>query len=97
MPQPHRTRTLRRIKTRLPGGALVIHYEKRKKKIDHCAVCKKPLSGIPRVRAYKLHSLPKSKKRPERSSGGTLCSKCSREKLKEKRRSLKGYLKQEGL
>ena len=89
MPQPHRTRTLRRIKTKLPGGALVIHYEKRKPKIAHCAVCKKPLSGIPRLRASKLHALPKSEKRPERSYAGTLCSKCSREKLRERIRSLK--------
>lgn len=89
MPQPHRTRTLRRIRKRLPGGKLAIHYEKRKPKIAHCAICKKNLSGMPRLRAYKLHSLSKSKKRPERSYGGMLCSKCAREKLKERIRSLK--------
>ena len=74
MPQPHRTRSLRRKQVRTPGGRLVIHYKKRRPKIAHCATCKKPLKGIPRERPYIMHKLPKTKKRPERPYGGILCS-----------------------
>lgn len=80
---PHRTRSLRRIKIRTPGGRLITRYEKRKPKIAHCAVCQRPLQGIPRERPYKMHTLPKTEKRPERPYGGILCSSCMRKKIKE--------------
>ena len=79
----------RKIRVRLPSSKVKIHYEKKKQKRMHCAVCKKPLLGMPNVRFFKLHSLPKSQKRPSRPYAGTLCSRCLREKLKEKVRSLK--------
>ncbi len=49
-------------------------------KIAKCAICKKPLHGIPR----NVKKLPKSKKRVSRIYGGYLCSKCSRELIKRK-------------
>lgn len=51
-----------------------------------CAKCKGIIHGI--SRAHKLKKLPKSKKRVERIFGGYLCSKCTREFLKEKIRKL---------
>lgn len=81
--QPHRTRALRRHKVKTPGNRLVFHYEKRKPKQAHCAICKTLLIGIPREKPYKMQRLPKTKKRPERPYGGILCSECMRNKIRE--------------
>ena len=73
MPRPrYRSRSLRRIKKRTPGGQLVIHYEKRPKNWYKCALCGKPLFGVPR----NPKKVPKSSRRPERLYGGYLCSEC---------------------
>ena len=88
MLQPQRTRSLRRIKKSLPGGRLVIRYEKRKPKKAHCAKCHKQLHGIPRERAVEMRKLPKSQRRPERPYGGMLCSSCSRKLIIEKTKNL---------
>jgi large subunit ribosomal protein L34e len=59
MPRPAlRTRSLRRIRTKLPGGAFVIHYFKRKPSGAVCAICKKPLHGVPRKLPSKLRRQP---------------------------------------
>jgi len=88
MLQPQRTRSLRRIKKRTPGNRLVIHYEKRKPKIAHCAECHKPLHGVPRKRPVEIGKLPKSQRRPERPYGGILCSACSRKLIIEKAKDI---------
>lgn len=79
---------MKKVKKRTPGGRIVVHLKKKKPKIARCAICKKPLHGIPRLRPKELKKLPKTKKRPERLYGGYLCSKCLKELLKEKARSL---------
>ncbi|HDD71547.1 MAG TPA: 50S ribosomal protein L34e, partial [Candidatus Aenigmarchaeota archaeon] len=68
-----------RVKVRLPSGKVVIRERKKKPRIAKCAICKRPLHGIPRLRASQLKKLAKTKKRPERPYGGYLCSKCMRE------------------
>ncbi len=83
----HRSRSLRRIKTRTPSGKVVIHYEKRKPNKAQCRLCGGELKAVPRVRASALNSLSKSKKRPQRPYGGNLCSSCMRKVLIEKARS----------
>ena len=75
-----------KVKRRTPGGRIAVHKRKRKPKIARCAICKKPLHGVPRLRPSKLRNIAKSKRRPERMFGGYLCSKCMRETLKEKAR-----------
>jgi len=78
MPAPrYRSRSLRRVKIRTPGGKLVIHYEKRHKKFYRCAICGKPLFGVPREPA----KFAKSSRRPERPYGGFLCAECYRKRL----------------
>tara|TARA_Y100000310_G_C20302935_1_gene632679 strand:- start:197 stop:469 length:273 start_codon:yes stop_codon:yes gene_type:complete len=79
----HKSRSLRRVHVKTPGGVNKIHYKKRKPSIAHCKVCKKDLKGVPRERPYKMQSLSKTKKRPERPYGGVLCSACMRKKIKE--------------
>jgi large subunit ribosomal protein L34e len=87
MPEPrYRSRTYRRIRTKLPGGENVLHYKKRTPKAAKCSKCGADLKGIPRLRDYKMMKLGKSKKRVERPFGGNLCSKCSRSLIKEETR-----------
>ena len=87
MPEPrHRSRTYRRVKTRLPGGDTIIQYKKRTPKVAKCANCGAELKGIPRLRDYKMKKVGKSKKSVERPYGGNLCSKCARSLIKEEAR-----------
>lgn len=78
-----RSRSKKRRKVRTPGNRLVTHYKRKKPGIARCAVCKKPLHGIPRLNPSEMGKLPKSKKRPERPYGGNLCSKCMRDLFKK--------------
>lgn len=67
-----------------------MHYRKRKPSKAICAGCGALLHGVPRERPFIMQRLAKTKKRPERKFGGTLCSKCSRDKIKEHARSMYG-------
>ena len=74
MPRPAlRSRSLRRIYVRTPGGRTVIHYERRKNGKAHCAVCGAELNG---VKTNALYKFSKTEKRPERKFGGVLCPRC---------------------
>ena len=87
MPRPGlRVRALRKIRIKLPGGASVIHYFKRKPSHAVCAVCKKPLHGVPREMPSKLRVFSRSSRRPQRPYGGNLCPSCSKERMKSKLR-----------
>ncbi|MBW2991947.1 50S ribosomal protein L34e [Candidatus Woesearchaeota archaeon] len=78
-----KSRSLRRVKVKVPGNKSKLHYRKRKPKQAKCADCGKVLHGIPRERSYKMKNMPKTKKRPERPFGGVLCSSCMRKRIKE--------------
>jgi len=73
-----RSRTLRRVKIRTPGGKTVTHYRSRKNSKAHCAKCKAVLPGVPRGSKTEIKKMSKSKRRPERPFGGMFCSACSR-------------------
>ena len=79
--QKHRSRSFRRIYKKVPGGATHVRYERRKPKKAHCAACRRPLSGMPQLRAFKARTTAKTMKRPERPYGGMLCSPCTRLKI----------------
>lgn len=88
MPRPmYRSRSLRRVSVRLPGGETVIHYEKRRPGPARCAICGRPLHGVPRLRASELRRLPKTAKRPERIYGGVICPSCLAKLIKKTVRS----------
>ena len=79
MPSPHlRSRSLRKVFRKVPGGRTTIHFKKRKPKSATCKSCKAVLKGVPRELPFKMRSMAKTKKRPERPFGGVLCSKCMR-------------------
>lgn len=83
-----RSRSLRKIYVKTPGGKTVVHYKNRKPKIAHCAGCGKPLKGFVRALPSKIRKLGKTKKRPQRPYPN-LCSSCMRKKIvKEARKNV---------
>ena len=84
----HKSRSLRRVFVKTPGGKTVLHYRKRTPNAAHCYKCGAQLPGIPRLRPAKMKNLAKTKKRPERPYGGVLCTRCSKAMFKEKAKSL---------
>jgi large subunit ribosomal protein L34e len=82
----YRSRTLRRVKVRTPGGKVNLHYEQRKPSKAVCTSCQKVLTGVARELPHKLAKLPKTKRRPERPFGGVLCSRCTRRLFQTKAR-----------
>ncbi len=86
MPRPAlRTGFLRRIRKKLPGGASIVYYFKKKPKAAVCARCKKPLHGVSGISSSRKKKSAKSKRKPQRPYGGNLCSKCARVVIKEKK------------
>jgi large subunit ribosomal protein L34e len=83
-----RSRSLRKIRVKTPGGRVTIQFKRRNPKQSHCGKCGAVLSGVPRLRPFKMQNTAKTKKRPERPYGGVLCSSCSRSLFKEKAKSL---------
>lgn len=82
-----KSRSLRRIKVKVPGGTTKLVYKKRKPKKAHCSSCGAVLKGMLRRSATKMKKLTKTKKRPQRPYGGMLCSKCMRKLIISKARS----------
>ena len=85
-----KSRSLRRIFVKTPGGKVHMHYRERKPKQAHCASCRKPLAGVPRENPGKMGKIAKSSRRPERIYGGVLCSRCSRATLQAQVRVASG-------
>ena len=79
MPAPRlRSRSLRKIFRKVPGGKTRVHFKKKKPKAARCGKCGAVLKGIPREFPFRMKKMPKTMKRPERPYGGNLCSKCMR-------------------
>ncbi len=84
-----KTHSLRRMKTKLPGGGLSIHYKERRPKRARDPVTKELLPGVPSLNPYRIRKLPKSQRRPNRPYGGVLSSSEMR-KLIVKRKEIHG-------
>lgn len=78
-----KSRRLRRVSVKTPGGKTVRHYRKRKPSAAICAIYGTPLAGVPKVRDSVMRNLAKTQRRPERPYGGVLSSKAMRAVLKE--------------
>lgn len=75
-------RRLKKVKRRTPGRRVVIHFRREKTGKHVCALCGKPLHGVPHGRRpAQVRKLSKSERRPERLFGGVLCSECVRKVL----------------
>lgn len=81
-----RSRSLRRVKVKVPGGTTKLVYKKRKKAKAKCGSCGVILKGVPREIPSKMKNLAKSKKRPQRPYGGMLCSSCLKKLMVSKAR-----------
>tara|TARA_Y100000310_G_C19954625_1_gene478416 strand:- start:167 stop:436 length:270 start_codon:yes stop_codon:yes gene_type:complete len=89
MPQPRKkSRSLRKIYVKTPGGRTTVHYKHRKPKVAHCSKCRAVLKGVARERPYKMKKIGKSKKRPSRPYAGVLCTKCMRSLFIKKARKI---------
>ena len=79
MPAPRlRSRSLRKVFRKVPGGRVSLHHKKKKPKAAKCGNCGASLKGVPRAFPFRMRSMAKTKKRPERPFGGVLCSRCMR-------------------
>ncbi len=74
----------RKKKVKTPSDKVVVRVVRKKPKIAKCAVCGKPLHGVPREIPSRLRKLAKSEKKPNRPYGGYLCPKCMRNVMKER-------------
>jgi large subunit ribosomal protein L34e len=83
-----RSRSLRRVFVKTPGGKTVLHHRRRKPAKAECAKCAIVLKGVPRDIPGKIKKLSKTQRRPERPYGGVLCSKCMRLTFIEKAKML---------
>ena len=74
MPRPAlRSRKLRRVNVKTPGGRNVTHYEKRTSSRPRCAICGRPLSGIDIAMVKTKHVRGPTVSRPY---GGYVCHRC---------------------
>ncbi|MFX1393793.1 MAG: 50S ribosomal protein L34e [Promethearchaeota archaeon] len=77
MPRPGlRSRAQARKKLRTPGNRNITHYSRKKPKSSHCAICKKPLPSIPKLRPSKMKKTDHIARRPNRLESGRYCGKC---------------------
>ncbi len=79
-----KSRSQRRVFKKTPGGNTVLHFVRRKPGKAKCGNCGAVLAGVPAQRRFKIGRLAKTKKRPSRPYGGVLCTKCTREKIKQR-------------
>ena len=74
----HKSRSLRRVPRRVPGGRIVMHYKRRTPGVAQCGGCGANLKGIPRATTTEIRNMPKTARRPQRPFGGVLCTQCAR-------------------
>ncbi len=89
MPHKRKSRTFRRVYIKTPGGKTKISYRKREPSKARCAICGSILHGVARGRKNKIKKLSKTQKRPERPYAGVFCSRCVKEKIIQKARTIK--------
>ncbi len=79
MPKPmHRSRSFRRLDRVAPSGRHVLHFERKKAMLPHCAICSTELNGINAGDNAK----GRSRKSNSRIFGGVLCASCTAEVVK---------------
>ncbi|RLG78982.1 MAG: 50S ribosomal protein L34e [Thermoprotei archaeon] len=76
-----RSHSMKRLKRRTPGGVSKTLYKRRKRAVARCAVCGRPLGGVP-TDPKELRGGGRTRKRPERMFGGVLCPQCAARALR---------------
>ena len=84
MPRPGlRSKAQKRHKLKTPGNKNVTHYWRKKPQKSQCAICKKPLQAIPKLRPAKMKNTNKSSRKASRLESGRYCAKCLQNLIKE--------------
>ncbi|MHA2121310.1 MAG: 50S ribosomal protein L34e [Promethearchaeota archaeon] len=84
MPRPSlRSKAQARKKLRTPGNKSTTHYWRRKPSRAQCAICKRPLQSIPRLRPSKMTKTDNTARRANRLESGRYCAKCLQVLMKE--------------
>ncbi|MFX0181081.1 MAG: 50S ribosomal protein L34e [Candidatus Hodarchaeota archaeon] len=77
MPRPGlRSKAQARKKLKTPGNRNTTHYWRKKPSKAHCAICKKPLQSIPRLRPSEMKKTNLTSRRANRIESGRYCAKC---------------------
>ncbi|HEX55117.1 MAG: 50S ribosomal protein L34e [Candidatus Altiarchaeales archaeon] len=71
-----RSRSLKRVQRRTPGGRTVTHYRREKPNKHRCGRCGKILNGVSNDIPSRIRKLSKSEKVPTRRYAGVLCANC---------------------
>jgi large subunit ribosomal protein L34e len=85
----HRSRSYRRLDRVTRSGKHVIHYERKKQSMPHCAICKAELHGI----SESSNPKGRTRKTTSRIFGGVLCARCTSEVVKLASRIENGEMK----
>ena len=72
----------RKTQRKTPGGKTINQYIKRRPGVAICAICKKPLHGLPRKNITEMQKTNRTSRTIQRPFGANLCSPCSREILR---------------
>ncbi|MBY9012623.1 MAG: 50S ribosomal protein L34e [Candidatus Lokiarchaeota archaeon] len=84
MPRPGlRSKAQARKKLKTPGSINVTHYWRKKPSKAQCAVCKKPLQAIPRLRPSQFKQTNHVSRRANRPESGRYCGNCLQTILKD--------------
>ncbi|MFX0076558.1 MAG: 50S ribosomal protein L34e [Candidatus Hermodarchaeota archaeon] len=77
MPRPGlRSKAQARKKLKTPGNFNVTHYWRKKPSKAQCAICKKPLQGVPQLRPSHFKKTDRVSRRANRPESGRYCAKC---------------------
>eukprot|EP01016_Furgasonia_blochmanni_P013593 TRINITY_DN1695_c0_g1_i1.p2 TRINITY_DN1695_c0_g1~~TRINITY_DN1695_c0_g1_i1.p2 ORF type:complete len:138 (-),score=44.13 TRINITY_DN1695_c0_g1_i1:164-577(-) len=74
-----RSNGIRKVKT--PGGRTTIQYVGKNPVLKTCAICPKPLAGIPSLRPHQYKFLKNRDRSVSRPYGGNLCGQCVRDRI----------------
>ncbi|MFW9999420.1 MAG: 50S ribosomal protein L34e [Candidatus Hodarchaeota archaeon] len=78
-----RSKAQARKKLNTPGNRNVTHYWRRKPKRANCAICKRPIQSIPRLRPSKMVKTQMTSRRANRLESGRYCANCLQTLIKE--------------
>ncbi|MDE1846340.1 MAG: 50S ribosomal protein L34e [Candidatus Micrarchaeota archaeon] len=85
----YRSRSYRRLSRVTPSKKNVVHYERRKNSLPHCAICAAELNGI----SIAKNAKGRTSKTNSRKFGGVLCASCNAEVIKLASRIENGEMK----
>lgn len=81
-------KAMKKVRKRTVSGKNVFVYRKGRTSSAVCNNCGREMHGMPRMTNAQIAKLAKSYKRPNRKFGGYLCSRCTKEFLRNTARNV---------